>query len=70
MKSSKKSIGEGILLGLLFRLFGFIGSFSANVLWWYQQKYEKTLILTGIVALLIFFGLTFILYRLGKKWSE
>ncbi|MBI2101642.1 hypothetical protein HYT53_03435 [Candidatus Woesearchaeota archaeon] len=66
----RKNIGLGILLGLIFGLFGFIGSYSANFLWWYQQKYEQTLILSGIVALILLFGIALLFFYLGKKWSE
>ena len=69
MEFKKKKVGLGILLGLMFGLFGFIGSYSANFLWWYQQKYEQTLVLSGVVALVLFFGITFILLYLAKKWS-
>lgn len=70
MKLSKKNIRLGILLGLIFGLFGFIGSYSANFLWWYQQKYENTIFLSGIIALIVFFGLVFLFLYLDKKWTE
>ncbi|MBI2558596.1 hypothetical protein HYW20_04695 [Candidatus Woesearchaeota archaeon] len=66
----KKNVGFGILLGLIFGLLGFIGSYSANFLWWYQQRHEKTLILSGIVALVLFFGIILCLLHLAKKSSE
>lgn len=72
MKMSKKEYrkekGLVILSGLIFGLFGFIGSYTANYLWWEQQQSQRYLVISGTVALVAFFGIAiFLLYR-GKNW--
>ena len=63
----KTQLGFSIMVGIIFTLFGFIGSIVANFVWWYQERHPNTLVTTGVVAIIIFFGLTAFLWFNSKK---
>jgi len=68
--SSKNQTGLSIVFGIIFALMGFLGSVYGNFLWWWQQNHPKTIIVTGAVSGLAFFGLIFYLIIIANKYLQ
>jgi len=68
--SAKNQVGLAILLGVVFAGMGFIGSYSANFLWYWGQAHRSVLWLSvsGLIAFVIFIGLLLFLIRTAKKF--
>ena len=61
-------IAVGIVLGVLFSLLGFFGSFIGNYVWWnYVQKFPDRVHIVGLIAILVFFSSILFLIYLSIK---
>lgn len=65
-------VGIGVLLGLLFTVFGFLGSFAATFLWWLISKTstKNETLMFGLFVLCVFtLTLIVLLHFVSKRVS-
>ena len=63
----KEQIAIGLITGVILALFIFIGTFAGNFLWEIQKIYSKNIWVSGLIFLIAFFVLAYLIVRIAIK---